>query len=234
MQELGGLYVERGIWSAARDVLTRLAAARNASSPSDPMEQLQLAEVQLRLGDVDAAAKITRQVACEPGAIASEVAASLRRLAHRFVEIGRYTEAIATLEPLDLPEADSRMLARLYVRAGRYASAQTIYQQIISRREQAAGADDPDLADCAEELGQLYERQAKYGPAEAMYKLALSVREKTLGANHPDVGHSATMLADLYNIQGRFAESAALSAMAAEIRQRAIDGTNSPSTVSQK
>jgi tetratricopeptide (TPR) repeat protein len=172
-----------------------------------------------------------------------EARRSLRRLAHRFVDAGRYAEGTVLLERALASQAPSRvvhtasaagdmlvhdpiedddwrLLARLYVRSRLYPKAQVIFARLIARREVAVGKDDPQLADDASELADLYERERRLSEAEALHKLAMEIRERALGPDHVDVAKSALRLADLYRLAGKTPEADALSEVAREIHRK--------------
>jgi tetratricopeptide (TPR) repeat protein len=95
-------------------------------------------------------------------------------------------------------------------RAGKYAEAIPLAQQLLAIREKTLGPNHPDVASALNNLAALYEEQSLYEKAEPLYKQALVIREKTLRPDDPDVAHSLNTLADLYNEQGRYAEASPL------------------------
>ena len=78
-------------------------------------------------------------------------------------------------------------------------------------REQALGANHPDVAHTLNNLALVYWTQGKYSEAEGLYKRALAILEKALGANHPDVARTLNDLALVYRAQGKYGEAEALS-----------------------
>ena len=83
-------------------------------------------------------------------------------------------------------------------RAGRYAEAVPLAQQVLAIRENALGPDHPYVAKALNNLAGLYDNQGKYDEAEPLYKRALAIREKALGPDHPDAAQSLNNLAVLY------------------------------------
>jgi CHAT domain-containing protein/Flp pilus assembly protein TadD len=98
-------------------------------------------------------------------------------------------------------------LAGLYVRQGRCADAEPLYQRSLAIREKALGRDHPDVAQSLNNLAELYRRQGRYADAEPLYQRSLAIYEKVLGRDHPDVANLLHNLAYLYNMQTRSADA---------------------------
>jgi tetratricopeptide (TPR) repeat protein len=69
---------------------------------------------------------------------------------------------------------------------GREEQAASLLQRALSIREQALGADHPDVAQTLQHLAELSQKQGKPEQAETLYSRALAIREQVLGADHPD------------------------------------------------
>src|SRR5262249_7907741 len=76
-------------------------------------------------------------------------------------------------------------------------------------REQALGANHPDVGQTLNNLARLYRDQGKYGDAERLFKRALTIREQTLGPSHPYVAATRYDLAALPSGQSRHEEEEA-------------------------
>jgi tetratricopeptide (TPR) repeat protein len=90
--------------------------------------------------------------------------------------------------PVSLARAQSstaddlnKRVIELY-RAGKFAEAVPLAQQVLAIREKAFGPDHPDVATALNNLAVLYENQGRYADAEPLYKRVLAIREKALGA----------------------------------------------------
>jgi tetratricopeptide (TPR) repeat protein len=98
----------------------------------------------------------------------------------------------------------NKRVIELY-RAGKFAEAVPLAQQVLAIREKALGPDHPDVAQSLNNLAELYKTQGRYAEAEPLYKRSLAIWEKALGPNHPDVATALNNLAELYRNQGRYA-----------------------------
>jgi tetratricopeptide (TPR) repeat protein len=99
-------------------------------------------------------------------------------------------------------------LTRLF-RAGQYAEAIPLAEDMLATAEKTLGPEHSDVADILHALGVLYWVQRRYEEAETTHRRALAVREETVGAKHPhpDVADSLNNLALVYRSQGRHREA---------------------------
>jgi tetratricopeptide (TPR) repeat protein len=111
-----------------------------------------------------------------------------------------------------LQEADRlNELGMEQYRKAQYAQALESFQRSLAIREQALGANHPDVATSLNNLANLYQRaQGQYSKAEPLYQRSLAIREQALGANHPDVAVSLNNLAGCIN-QGQYSKAEPLS-----------------------
>jgi tetratricopeptide (TPR) repeat protein/CHAT domain-containing protein len=123
----------------------------------------------------------------------------------------------------DVDELNGRIVELF--RAGRYAEAVPIAQQVLAIRESTLGRNHPDVAVALNNLAALYDSQGLYADAEPLYQRALAILEQTLGHDHLDVSAALNNLALLYQMQGRYpeAERLYLRSLSLSIRQKALD-----------
>ena len=69
-------------------------------------------------------------------------------------------------------------LANVYRDQGKYGEAEDLLKRALAIREQALGANHPDVAASLVNLANVYRDQGKYGEAEGLYKRALIIAEK--------------------------------------------------------
>ena len=93
-------------------------------------------------------------------------------------------------------------LASVYASQGKYGEAEGLYRRALAIREQALGANHPEVANSLDGLASVYQMQGKYGEAEGVYTRALAIKEKALGASHPDVAKTLNNLALLQSRRG--------------------------------
>jgi tetratricopeptide (TPR) repeat protein len=112
-------------------------------------------------------------------------------------------------------------------RKAQYAQALESFQRSLAIREQALGANHPDVAQSLHNLAFLYQAQGQYSKAEPLYQRSLAIYEQALGANHPDVAVSLNNLAGLYHSQGQYSKAEPLYQRSLAIREQAL-GANHP------
>jgi tetratricopeptide (TPR) repeat protein len=106
--------------------------------------------------------------------------------------------SIALAQQTDEASELNKIVIELY-KAGQYADAIPIAQQVLAMRERALGRDHPDVATSLNNLALLYSKQGRYADAEPLYQRALTIDEKTLGRDHPAVATALNNLALLYD-----------------------------------
>jgi CHAT domain-containing protein len=127
-----------------------------------------------------------------------------------------------------LQEADRlNELGMEQYRKAQYAQALESFQRSLAIREQALGANHPDVASSLNNLANLYHSQGQYSKAEPLYQRSLAIWEQALGANHPDVAVSLNNLAELYHSQGQYSKAEPLVQRSLAILEQAL-GANHP------
>jgi tetratricopeptide (TPR) repeat protein len=71
----------------------------------------------------------------------------------------------------------------LYRAQGRYAEAEPLYQRSLAIREQALGAEHPDVAQSLNNLAELYRAQGRYAEAEPLYARSLAIEQSPKKSN---------------------------------------------------
>jgi CHAT domain-containing protein/Flp pilus assembly protein TadD len=134
--------------------------------------------------------------------------------------------AIFVVEPAaaqTLAEAEklNSEVIRLY-RAGKYAEAVPIAQQLLGLREKMLGPEHPDVAQALNNLALLFKSRGRYAEAEQFYNRTVSTLEKMFGANHPDVCIALNNLAVLYEEIGRYGEAEPILKRVLALRENAL------------
>jgi CHAT domain-containing protein/Tfp pilus assembly protein PilF len=139
------------------------------------------------------------------------------------VELGVATESDRALsEAIKLNTEFRRLL-----RAGKYDEARPLGERELQIREKTLGADHPDVAQSANNLGHLCYLKAEYARSEEYYQRALTIREKVLGPEHPEVAVSLNNLALLYSDMGEYDKAELFYQRALNIRDKSL-GTEHP------
>jgi tetratricopeptide (TPR) repeat protein len=86
-----------------------------------------------------------------------------------------------------------------------YSDAETYLTQALSIREQEAGLEHLETAQCMGALALLYQEQGSYERAETFYQRSLAIYEQLLGSDHPETAIALNNLALLYQDQGKLA-----------------------------
>ncbi|MEM9463258.1 MAG: tetratricopeptide repeat protein [Myxococcota bacterium] len=129
-------------------------------------------------------------------------------------------------ESLELAES-LNTLGNVSSRHGKYEEAKRYYRKAVRLRQEAFGADHPDVATILDNLGVVLKSQGKYEEAKAYHQRALAIREKALGPDHPNVAYSLNNLGDALDSQGKYKEARVHHQRALRIRERVL-GVNHP------
>lgn len=116
--------------------------------------------------------------------------------------------------------------ARVAAAKHQYASAEKLFQWVLSVYQQQPGA-DRNVATLLNSLALLHAEQGHYAQAEPLYKQSLALREQSLGTDSPDVATSLNNLAVLYKNQGRFSEAEPLYKRSLAILEKDPNGDKS-------
>jgi eukaryotic-like serine/threonine-protein kinase len=111
-------------------------------------------------------------------------------------------------------------LGRVYLRLGLYERAGPLLATALALRQQALGAEHPDVAESWTRLGDLWQAQDEYDRAEAAYRKALALREQLFGAEHPAVAASLDSLADVLSDRGDYRAALPLLRRALALREK--------------
>ena len=77
----------------------------------------------------------------------------------------------------------------------RFTEAEALLKEALQLREQALGAEHPQVATILQALGEVYDILHRDTEAASLLQQALSIREHTLGLDHPEVAESLMSLA---------------------------------------
>jgi CHAT domain-containing protein/tetratricopeptide (TPR) repeat protein len=129
--------------------------------------------------------------------------------------------SILEAQPRDEVGELNKKIIELY-KAGRYADAILIAQQVVAIREKTLGPDHPDVAGALSDLATLHYMQGRYADAAQLSQRSLAIREKALGLDHPEVASSLNDLAEVYREQGRYTEAEPLYKRSLGISEKAL------------
>jgi tetratricopeptide (TPR) repeat protein len=90
----------------------------------------------------------------------------------------------------------------------------------LATREDAYGANHPNVASELHFIGALHHERGRYNEALAYYGQALAIRERTLSSDHPELASTLEDLAATRQAQGEAAEAEQLLARARRLRVR--------------
>ncbi|MGK3984880.1 tetratricopeptide repeat protein [Sorangium sp. So ce136] len=153
--------------------------------------------------------------------------------ARRLDEEGKYAEAIDSatqvwsvltdaLGPEDARVAESmHVLATLYTKVGRYASAEGLLDSALALRKKSAHGDDKLVADMLSSMAVLYRERGRAPQAEALCDRALTMHEALVGSSSLEVARSLHLLASLHRDRGDYAAARFMCERALAIRERA-------------
>jgi tetratricopeptide (TPR) repeat protein len=208
LNQLGVRHHLAGDLSSA-EACFRTALASAVGLPGAVMES-NLAAVYKRQGRYEeAAGAYTRALAGRRGhpdaALTLNNLAEIRRLQGRYGEARFLLEqALSTSARREVRAAALNNLAELDRRAGRYTSAARRLREALALKEQVYGADHPEAAITANNLGKVYEESGDLPEAGRLYHRAIAIWERHSSEALP-IGWSN--LGHLYELQGRLPES---------------------------
>ncbi len=199
----------------AHDWLARLDAADTASVPGALLE---LANVELTLGNAGQAAALFQQVAGlldekEPSnaeifvditfglAKAYQQQQDFQRAEERILEMLSRTAALYGRDDLHTAQSAERV-GDFYLDEEQYTRAPAYYEFALQLREQKLGRDDLLVADVLNALGICSDQTGRFAQAAKYYQRALAIRELHLPRAHPDTVTTLYNLAELARIQG--------------------------------
>ncbi|WP_437723076.1 tetratricopeptide repeat protein [Sorangium sp. So ce861] len=133
-----------------------------------------------------------------------------------------WTVLAGALGPDDARLAESmHVLATLYTKVGRYASAEGLLDSALALRKQSAQRNDKLIADMLSSMAALYRERGRAPEAEALCGRALTMHEELVGASSPEVARSLHLLASLHRDRGDYAAARFVGERALAIRERA-------------
>lgn len=110
--------------------------------------------------------------------------------------------------------------------AGRYADAEKLYRQALSRRARTPGGDFPFVL-VLNRLGYCLVEQGHFAEGEALFRRALATAERSSDGDHSGVALSLNNLGYALRRQGRQAEAEPIVRRSLEMRERLL-GPNHP------
>lgn len=112
-------------------------------------------------------------------------------------------------------------LARLYIKTGQLAQAESMLKNAQAAAKEAFGDSNPIPSYAAQYLGELYVAKQNYAAAEPLLAQALAVRQKGHGPNHPAISEILENYCIALRGLGRADEAQSL-----EARRKAIDASS--------
>ncbi|MBE9153318.1 tetratricopeptide repeat protein [Cyanobium sp. LEGE 06113] len=92
-------------------------------------------------------------------------------------------------------------------KAGRYAEAAAIWEQLLADAEDTFRPDHPHSARSLNDLTLLYYNQGLYSKAEPLFKRSLMIKEQAVGPDHPATAIALRSLGYGYMNQGHYGKS---------------------------
>jgi tetratricopeptide (TPR) repeat protein len=243
MYTIGGVYRELGHFAEAERLLARSLATRERLAAANGAEPIEVVESTTELGraldDLGrfAEAESTLLRSTRLGArTASDDPRSTEgwsALAALYRGQGRYASAdsaarrrIAALERIGAEDDRGALLIELNVLAmnqaeqGRPAAAESLFRQIVDRRERK-NRDDPQLGTSLGNLASSLFEQGKLDEAERYYRRAHEIDRRVWGTDHVKVGIDLYNLANLEGARSRHAQAIELYGQAQRIFEKA-------------
>jgi hypothetical protein len=109
---------------------------------------------------------------------------------------------------------------------GRYAEAQSYYDEALSLRQKLLGNEHPETAQSLANLAMLLHAKGETDEADVRYRDALGRARKALGEDHPMVALILQKMGDLALEQARAREAAEHYQSALDIRRRLLAGNH--------
>jgi CHAT domain-containing protein/Flp pilus assembly protein TadD len=249
LDNLGGLYQEKGGYAKAEPLLIRALAIReNKLGKNDPLTGTSLNNLALLYraeGDLAKAEPLlVRALEISERVFDKgdpDVAASLNNLGLLYYSKGDYRKAEPLLiravaiyqkalgEDHPLTAQSLNNLAGLYRAQGDFAKAEPLLIRALQISERVLGKDRLDTAQPLNNLAGLYRAKGDFAKAEPLYIRALAIREKILDKDHLDVAASVNNLALLYSSIGDQSKAEPLFVRALETTEKVL-GKEHPST----
>jgi tetratricopeptide (TPR) repeat protein len=105
-----------------------------------------------------------------------------------------------------MPTSDARPYleqASALMKVGRFQEAIPLYESALATLERTYGVDQPELAECLQDLGDAYEAAYRLSDALAIHTRLLRIGEKVLGRTNPNVVAMLFKLAQINEMLGR-------------------------------
>ncbi len=126
----------------------------------------------------------------------------------------------ATAQPLEWADA-AVWVASVLKDLARYAEAEPLLREALTRRESKLAPNDPEIAIALNNLAQLLQATNRLAEAEPLYRCALTIDEAAYGPKHPNVARDLNNLAQLLQGTHRLAEAEPLMRRALAIEEAA-------------
>jgi hypothetical protein len=213
----------------ACDVFTMLGEGETSSAYCLMM----LGVIHKEVGDLAQSEKLLKQAVGRAEALAgagkSILGESLQHLAGVYYRMGNYAAAEQTqlkaMQVLQEALGESPVLigcrsrlARIYIKSGQIAQAETMLKNASTAGKQAFGENSPVPSYATQYLGELYVAKQDFAAAAPLLAQALAIREKGHGENHPAVAEILESYSAALRGLGRTADADRLDA-----RKRSID-----------
>jgi hypothetical protein len=112
----------------------------------------------------------------------------------------------ATAQPLEWADA-AVWVASVLNDLARYAEAEPLLREALTRRESKLAPNDPEIAIALNNLAQLLQATNRLAEVEPLMRRALALDEAAYGPEHPDVARDLNNLAQLLHATNRLAQA---------------------------
>jgi Tfp pilus assembly protein PilF len=113
---------------------------------------------------------------------------------------------------------------------GNYASAETIYRELLAVRHRVQGPDHPYTLATVMNLANALLSQGKHAEAETMFRETLEIQQRVLGPEHPNTMNTVMNLVNALFSQGNYASAETMYRELLAVRHR-VQGPDHPYTL---
>lgn len=187
---------------------------RLRASSAEPEKWERLSATAFNVGDADVAVRwAVRAVEATGGSALACLLAGKALMSHGDYEAAKRNLKLAAQRaaqgsPLEANARDE--FGRIVLLEGRYAEAETIFQEVLAQRERALGAEHPDVAQSLTRLAVLRSSQGRYSEAEALLRRAVEINKKSPMAGWSSAEEALRELAIVLQQEGQYPEAEAL------------------------
>ena len=242
MHVMGAVYVNLGLYSQARLLLSRAVQIRQrvlGPEHSDTLASMrELAHVLDVAGDYTGAEKLLRQTIDVQRRVLGpehhDTLSSMNGLANVLADEGHVEEAEILYRQVlggsrrvlgpQHPDTLKPMgnLAAILIERGKYAEAEKLQRETLDIGRSVRGPEHPDTAAWMHNLANILSLEGRYSEAAALYRETIDIDRRILGPEHPSTLLVMGNLAETLEKLGQYAESEKICRTTLEARRRVL------------